>query len=154
MLSTPRPAAALWYWGGPILVTLLAAVLRFWNLGHPQALVFDETYYVKDAWTLLHNGYESAWPEGADERLRRRRHGHLPTSPPYVVHPPLGKWMISLGMAAFGAERRVLVARDHGARGHARGRSLLTLVARRLLASTLVAVIAGAPARRSTATRS
>ncbi|HEU0182179.1 MAG TPA: hypothetical protein VFR16_08300, partial [Agromyces mariniharenae] len=50
VLSTPR-RRTLWYWGGPILVTLLAAVLRFWNLGHPQAIVFDETYYVKDAWT-------------------------------------------------------------------------------------------------------
>ena len=66
LLATPR-RRALWYWGGPILVTLVAAVLRFWNLGHPQSIVFDETYYVKDAWTLLQNGYESAWPEGANE---------------------------------------------------------------------------------------
>src|SRR5688500_14807227 len=54
VLSTPR-RRALWYWGGPVLVTLIAAVLRFWNLGHPQSIVFDETYYVKDAWTLLQN---------------------------------------------------------------------------------------------------
>ena len=49
------------------------AVLRFWNLGHPHEIVFDETYYVKDAWTLLHLGYESTWP-GRRRGLRRRRH--------------------------------------------------------------------------------
>jgi dolichyl-phosphate-mannose-protein mannosyltransferase len=45
LLRTPR-RRALWYWGGPAIVTLVAAVLRLWNLGHPHAFVFDETYYV------------------------------------------------------------------------------------------------------------
>ena len=40
-----------WEWLTPVLVTMLAAVLRLWNLGHPHTLVFDETYYVKDAWS-------------------------------------------------------------------------------------------------------
>ena len=86
---------------------LIAAVLRFWNLGHPQAIVFDETYYVKDAWTLLQNGYESSLARG------RRRATSPPATPnifnddpSYVVHPPLGKWMISLGMAAVRRRRR------------------------------------------------
>ena len=34
------------------LIMLLAAGLRFINLGYPRKLVFDETYYVKDALTL------------------------------------------------------------------------------------------------------
>ena len=140
MLSTPR-RRQLWYWGGPILVTLLAAVLRFWNLGHPQALVFDETYYVKDAWTLLHNGYESGWPEGADADFVAGDTDIFLDEPAYVVHPPLGKWMIALGMAAFGADSAFWWRATTALAGTA-AVLLLALVARRLLPSTIVAVIA------------
>ena len=141
LLSTPR-RRALWYWGGPILVTLLAAVLRFWNLGHPQAIVFDETYYVKDAWTLLHNGYESAWPEGADADFAAGDTDLYSDDPAYVVHPPLGKWMISLGMAAFGADS-AFWWRASTALGGTIAVFVLAMVARRLFASTTLAVIAG-----------
>ncbi len=140
VLSTPR-RRALWYWGGPILVTLLAAVLRFWNLGHPQALIFDETYYVKDAWTLLQNGYESAWPDGADEDFARGDTGIFLDDPAYVVHPPLGKWMIALGMAAFGADSAFWWRASTALAGTV-AVFLLALVARRLWPSTIVAVIA------------
>ncbi|MFM2434003.1 MAG: hypothetical protein RI974_743, partial [Actinomycetota bacterium] len=44
------------------LIMLLAAALRFINLGYPRKLVFDETYYVKDAVTLGSLGYEGSWP--------------------------------------------------------------------------------------------
>ena len=37
-LSTPA-RRRLWDWGGPLAVTLLAAVLRLWNLGTPHTLV-------------------------------------------------------------------------------------------------------------------
>ncbi|MEY4390538.1 MAG: hypothetical protein RLZZ400_281, partial [Actinomycetota bacterium] len=37
---------------GLALVVALGAVLRLWDLGYPHKLVFDETYYVKDAYTL------------------------------------------------------------------------------------------------------
>ena len=141
VLATPR-RRALWYWGGPILVTLLAAVLRFWNLGHPQAIVFDETYYVKDAWTLLHNGYESAWPEGADADFAAGDTDLYSDDPAYVVHPPLGKWMISLGMAAFGADS-AFWWRASTALGGTIAVFVLAMVARRLFASTTLAVIAG-----------
>ena len=33
----------LWGWLGPMLVTLVAAVMRLVNLDHPDELVFDET---------------------------------------------------------------------------------------------------------------
>jgi dolichyl-phosphate-mannose-protein mannosyltransferase len=140
VLSTPR-RRTLWYWGGPILVTLLAAVLRFWNLGHPQALIFDETYYVKDAWTLLQNGYESSWPEGADEDFARGDTGIYQDAPAYVVHPPLGKWMISLGMAAFGAGDAFWWRASTALAGTV-AVFVLAMVARRLWPSTIVAVIA------------
>ena len=67
----------LWYWGGPLAVTLLAAVLRLWNLGHPKALVFDETFYVKDAWSLFHLGYEGSWPAEADPSFITGQRQHL-----------------------------------------------------------------------------
>lgn len=90
MLRTPL-RRQLWHWGGPLAVTLLAAVLRLWNLGNPQTLVFDETYYVKDAWTLLHLGYESGWPKEPNPAFEAGRVDGFLTDPAFVVHPPLGK---------------------------------------------------------------
>ena len=141
----PAPPA-LWYWGGPILVTLIAAVLRFWNLGHPQALVFDETYYVKDGWTLLHYGYESSWPEDADADFEAGD-TDIFLDEPAVRRASAARQVDDL--ARHGRVRRrqrVLVARDHGARGHDRR---VRAHARRPppLASTIVAVIAGVPLR-------
>ena len=105
MLSTPARQRA-WDWGGPLAVTVLAAVLRLWNLGSPHSLVFDETYYVKDAWTrCMHLGYEAQ--PGRRTPTRRSTPATSTSSPPsasFVVHPPLGKWMIALGLAVFGAE--------------------------------------------------
>lgn len=90
-------------WGGPLLVTLGAGLLRFWNLGSPRAVIFDETYYAKDAWTLFHNGYEANWNKNANE-LVLQHHGHvtIPTDAAYVVHPPVGKYVIGLGELIFG----------------------------------------------------
>jgi dolichyl-phosphate-mannose--protein O-mannosyl transferase len=55
-LAPPMPADRLWGWVGPLLVAFVAGVLRFWNLGRPKAFIFDETYYAKDAWSLLNFG--------------------------------------------------------------------------------------------------
>ncbi|WP_411140044.1 dolichyl-phosphate-mannose--protein mannosyltransferase [Streptomyces sp. x-80] len=90
-------------WGGPLLVTLFAGVLRFWQLGSPRKVIFDETYYPKDAWALLQYGYEGTWAKNANDALL----AHPPQillSPEhsYVVHPPLGKWLIAAGEWAFG----------------------------------------------------
>src|SRR5690606_28693933 len=99
--------AWLWQWGGPIGVTLLAAVLRLWNLGSPHSLVFDETYYGKDAWTLLDLGYEPGWPENPNPAFEAGDVDRFGTDPAFVVHPPLGKWLIALGLAVFGADNSV-----------------------------------------------
>ena len=45
-------------WIAPIVIALFAGILRFVNLGTPNAVVFDETYYAKDAWALLRFGVE------------------------------------------------------------------------------------------------
>ncbi|WP_454118452.1 dolichyl-phosphate-mannose--protein mannosyltransferase [Microbacterium lacticum] len=94
----------LYGWLAPTLVTLLAAILRLWNLGHPHALVFDETYYVKDAWSQWNLGYAARWPDGADARFAAGETDILLTDPSFVVHPPLGKYLIGAGMALFGPD--------------------------------------------------
>ncbi|NYI07872.1 dolichyl-phosphate-mannose--protein mannosyltransferase [Allostreptomyces psammosilenae] len=98
-----RPGVAGWI--GPLLVTALAGVLRLWNLGQPHAVIFDETYYAKDAWSLLQRGYESSWPDNANDAILA-----TPPSVPlgddaaFIVHPPVGKWTIALGEWLFGMD--------------------------------------------------
>lgn len=94
----------LYSWLAPLLITVLAAVLRLWNLGHPHALVFDETYYVKDAWSQWNLGYAATWPEGADARFAAGETDIFTTTSSFVVHPPLGKYLIGVGMWLFGPD--------------------------------------------------
>ena len=89
---------------GPWLVILLAAFLRLWNLGYPNKLVFDETYYVKDAWTLWNTGSEKSWPQGANAAFEAGQVNGFSADPSFVVHPPLGKWIMGFGMWLFGPE--------------------------------------------------
>ncbi|MEY4349447.1 MAG: hypothetical protein RL719_744 [Actinomycetota bacterium] len=89
---------------GLALVVALGAVLRLWDLGYPHKLVFDETYYVKDAYTLSKLGYEGSWPDQPNPAFEAGQVDTFLTAPSYVVHPPLGKWIISIGMNLFGAQ--------------------------------------------------
>lgn len=141
MLRTPA-RQRLWSWGGPAAVTLLAAILRLWNIGQPHALVFDETFYVKDAWTLWNNGYESTWPEDADAQFNAGDPNGYTTTGSYVVHPPIGKWLIGMGMAVFGADSSVGWRISTAVVGIL-AVLLITLIARRLFDSALLGVIAG-----------
>lgn len=106
-LATEPRVRRLHAWLVPTVVTLLAAVLRLWNLGHPRELVFDETYYVKDAWTQWVLGYAATWPEGANEQFASGQTDIFGTDPSFVVHPPLGKFFIGVGMWIFGPESPV-----------------------------------------------
>ena len=94
-------------WQGPIFVTALAALLRLPRLGVPHAIIFDETYYVKDSLSLLNFGNERKTVEGADQLLLNSNGkdylGIFADAPSYVVHPPVGKWVIASGEAIFGA---------------------------------------------------
>ena len=69
----------------PIFIAIGAFFLRVINLGTPQGFVFDEVYYVDGARDLLKYGVEV-------EGLK----------PEFVVHPPIGKWCIALGIKIFG----------------------------------------------------
>ncbi|MFD5765605.1 dolichyl-phosphate-mannose--protein mannosyltransferase [Streptomyces sp. NPDC127049] len=104
----PAAADRLWRlaaWGGPLLVAAVAGVLRFWNLGKPHAVIFDETYYAKDSWALINQGYEGAWPKDVDKSILANPDAvAIPTDPGYVVHPPMGKWVIGVGEKIFGFE--------------------------------------------------
>jgi dolichyl-phosphate-mannose--protein O-mannosyl transferase len=98
-----RPIArGLWMWGGPLVVLIVAAATRLVGLDQPHELVFDETYYVKDAWTIWHLGYEGSWGAEPNPAFQSGDVDTFTTSPEFVAHPPLGKWIIALGMAAFG----------------------------------------------------
>ncbi|MGV8969159.1 MAG: dolichyl-phosphate-mannose--protein mannosyltransferase [Microbacteriaceae bacterium] len=106
-----RRASVLWqrlyHWGLPAFVVLVASITRLWNLGHPPSLVFDETFYVKDAWTLWNLGYEAGWPAEADAMFNSGLTEVFYDDASFVVHPPLGKWIIALGMAVFGPDNPV-----------------------------------------------
>jgi dolichyl-phosphate-mannose--protein O-mannosyl transferase len=69
----------------PILIALASFVLRLVNLGATKGYIFDEVYYVDGARDLLKYGVEVT---GAN--------------PEFIVHPPVGKWLIAGGIAIFG----------------------------------------------------
>jgi dolichyl-phosphate-mannose--protein O-mannosyl transferase len=69
----------------PVLIAIASFVLRLFNLGSPKGFVFDEVYYVDGARDLLKYGVEV---DG--------------TNPEFIVHPPVGKWLIASGINLFG----------------------------------------------------
>lgn len=98
------PSLRLWFWLVPTLTAAIGGVLRFVRLDNPHSLVFDETYYVKDAYSYLLSGYERNWPEKANDSFSAGNPVPPLDTAEYVVHPPLGKWMIAGGMALFGPD--------------------------------------------------
>jgi dolichyl-phosphate-mannose-protein mannosyltransferase len=127
---------------GPVAVTLLAAGTRLWNLGSPRALVFDETFYVKDAYTLSKLGYEGSWPTNPDPGFAAGNVNTFNSTASFVVHPPLGKWIISLGYDWLGVTNPVswrIMTAICGILAVV----LLMMIAKYLFKSTLVATIVG-----------
>ncbi|MCC9205393.1 dolichyl-phosphate-mannose--protein mannosyltransferase [Arthrobacter sp. zg-Y769] len=129
-------------WILPLVMAVLGGVLRFTRLGEPGSLIFDETYYVKDAYSLLQSGYERDWPETANDSFVAGQPNVLLDEPEYVVHPPVGKWMIALGMALFGSDN------SFGWRFGAALTGTLTvlllgLIAARLFSSATLGALAG-----------
>ena len=93
-----------WGWAGPLIVTAIGGFLRFFRLDQPHQLVFDETYYVKQAYSYLKVGYELAWRTDIkpDASFTVGRLDVFKNQPDFVVHPPVGKWMIAFGEWLFG----------------------------------------------------
>ncbi len=130
-------------WTACIGVALLALFLRLWHLGTPHLFEFDETYYAKDAWSLLNFGYERDSTDKANDLILggTTLNGVYKDSPEMIVHPEVGKWLIALGIKAFGMDPfgwRVSAAVVG---------SLMVLVmcrfARRVTGSTALGVVAG-----------
>jgi dolichyl-phosphate-mannose--protein O-mannosyl transferase len=69
----------------PILIALSSFILRLFNLASIKTPIFDEVYYVDGARDYLKYGVEVT---GVDSE--------------FIVHPPVGKWMIALGIKIFG----------------------------------------------------
>lgn len=89
-------------WIATVVTTLIAAFTRLWNLGSPHEIMFDETYYVKDAYSIWHLGYEGTWAQNANASFVRGNFSTLSPEASFVVHPPLGKWLIATGMELTG----------------------------------------------------
>jgi dolichyl-phosphate-mannose-protein mannosyltransferase len=105
-------------------VTVLATLLRLVRLDDPRTLVFDETYYAKDAcWYAF--GSRSLCDIDAEQTQ---------------VHPPLGKWLISAGVKLFGYDS--FGWRVGAALAGIITVALLYVLARRLLGSTMGATLA------------
>ncbi len=147
-LLGPRASERLWGWVACLAVTLVGAIPRFWRLDRPHSLVFDETYYVKQAYSLLKVGYELRWNNSQNASPKPDQlfaHGHpdvFLNSADFVVHPPLGKWMIAVGELIFGP------ASSWGWRFSAAVCGTLSIlilarIARRLFGSTLLGATAG-----------
>ncbi|WP_324650653.1 dolichyl-phosphate-mannose--protein mannosyltransferase [Georgenia sp. H159] len=142
-LLRPGPTDRLWGWLGPLVVTAIAAVLRLVDLNHPTRLMFDETYYVKQAYSLLTLGYEGEWEgEDVNDRFRVGDFSDLSTDADYVVHPQIGKWLIAIGLRLFGADNGA-GWRFSAAIAGAATVLVLARVARRLTGSTLLGSAAG-----------
>lgn len=127
---------------GFVFVLAIASATRLWNLGFPQKLVFDETYYVKDALSLSREGHEKNWPEGANAVFESGDVYSYLADPAFVVHPPFGKWLIASGMWLFGPDNAAGWRISTALLGIATV-ALLMLVAHKLFGSTKLALVAG-----------
>jgi dolichyl-phosphate-mannose--protein O-mannosyl transferase len=119
-----------------IVIVAIAALLRMWTLSHPNELIFDETYYARDAcWYVNHS--ESVCERAADAP---------------EVHPPLGKWLIAIGVRfdGFDCPEETVCRGSTSALGWRivpaiagiATVALLYLLARRLFRSTIAASLA------------
>ena len=136
----PVPAALIpwrdphpWHGRFTVLVLLIiAGFTRLWALGFPQAKVFDEAYYPVEAQEILRYGYE-------DNR------GYL-----FIVHPPLGKWLIGFGEWMWDDNKSEYLSNTVGWRIMPAIFGILTVImvariARRLTHSNIFGAIAGLP---------
>ncbi len=104
-------------------IALFGLVLRLFNLGTPQGFVFDEVYYVDGARDYLSHGVEVTGD-----------------APEFVVHPPVGKWLIAIGIKVFGDSE--FGWRISGAIFGTAMIILIALIAQRLFRNTFLTIAA------------
>ncbi|MFN2525734.1 MAG: phospholipid carrier-dependent glycosyltransferase [Actinomycetota bacterium] len=106
------------------VISAFAFLIRLARVGDPGSIIFDELYYAKD----------SCWYVNVNSALCGIDYEST------QVHPPLGKWLIALGIRLFGYDAfgwRIAAVLAGTAMV-----ALLYLLARKLLGSTLGAVVA------------
>lgn len=131
----PHPRLA---WLSTLIITVLAALTRFWSLGFPpgpntvpkNGMNFDEVYYAVEAQEILRYGYE-------DNR------GYM-----FIVHPPLGKLWIALSEKLWDGNSSQYLTNSLGWRigpavAGCLGVIMVSRIARRILRSTLFGFVAG-----------
>ena len=84
-LLTDAPTLVLVTYLGIYAIAAIGFLLRIINLGLPKGLIFDEVYYVDGARDFLAYGVEV---DGSQAE--------------FIVHPPVGKWLIAAGIQIFG----------------------------------------------------
>ena len=152
-LAAPMPKDRLWGWLGPLLVTAFGGWLRFNRLEIPHAIMFDETYYAKDAWSILKHGVEWNYissPKNPNLANTLILQGHTTGLWPscsgagcgeYVVQPEVGKELIAIGEWLFGLN--TFGWRFSSAVFGTLAILLMCRIARRMTRSTLLGCIAG-----------
>lgn len=104
----PTTAYRVMGWLGPLIIAVTFFIVGLSHIGTPERLMFDETYYVKDAYTLSQLGYEADWEgDDADARFIVGDYSTMVEKADYVVHPPFGKWLISVGITIFGPQNPI-----------------------------------------------
>ncbi len=140
----------VWGWLAPIIITLLSGVLQFWSITTPHDITFDETYYAKDAYSLLVKHYASNFVNDGNDKNGSEADtlinsgttdGVFADGVSKVVHPEVGKWMIAFGEWLFGMTP--LGWRFSSALIGTLMVLVLSRLTRRLTGSTLLGCVAG-----------
>jgi dolichyl-phosphate-mannose-protein mannosyltransferase len=121
--TPPLPDDRRLSWILTAVLGVATLVSRLWGITYPKDLLFDEAYYPPEAHELLTWGFEY-------------NRGYT-----FIVHPPLGKWLIAAGEQLFGYNS--FGWRFPSAVAGAVAVVVLTRLARRLTGSTLLGVVAG-----------
>ena len=146
-LAAPMPDDRPWGWLGPLLVTAFGTWLRFDRLAIPRAVVFDETYYAKDAWSILQHGVEWNYVDNANTLILQGHTSGLFKAcsgsgcGEYVVQPEVGKELIAIGEWLFGLNS--FGWRFSTAVFGSLAILLMCRIARRMTRSTLLGCVAG-----------
>jgi dolichyl-phosphate-mannose-protein mannosyltransferase len=106
-----------------LAVTFVAALIRLVRLDEPPVIVFDETYYAKDACWYVTASQDLCGIEGEQTG----------------IHPPLGKWLMAVGVKLFGYD--AFGWRIAAAVAGVITVALLYVLARKLLRSTSAATL-------------
>ena len=121
--TPPLPLDGRLSWVLTAALGVATLISRLWGINYPADKLFDEAYYPPEAHELLTWGFEY-------------NRGYS-----FIVHPPLGKWMIAIGEELFG--NKAFGWRFPSAVAGAIAVVVLVRLARRLTGSTLLGLLAG-----------